>query len=754
MAFPGETGGNPRPGGAVRFPLPPRPAPPLLPMKTLLFLLLPVLPAAARPADDLATLMAELETRLDDADEERIHEVAELGTRESAEALVGLYDELRSVYMRREVVRALPAYDGVPEAEQPALQKLMDVATGAQSRELRDAALEALARCRNRGKAFLRMVVESPAQDEVREDAMRLHVERHDDSDLTWYRELYEPPRKEEDDDDDRRGRRGKDEEEAEPEPVVHPLQSLRVLAFGALAGELPQEELLEAFAEDPNVRIKVAAVEELARRDYSRIEGLATEVLDDISLPARMRVSAAEILARKLGPEVADHFIDLAEKQEVTQDALRRRMAELLADLRDEDVDSRTEKLIGRGKPHERLFALLASRYNEEEKVVRKLVRSLGERDDRVWRLAVEIATERRFEDALPELEKQLGRARRDEDRLALLLTAITSIRDEGEEAAEWREILEEHAVGEERVVRNAALRALSEVGGPGAREILTRALSHEDWSTRLRALRGLESLRDPAVLGPIVARMEHEEGRMRREFADTLWRLTGKPYGERDQAWAAWYEEEGEGFELITPEELEQIEEEEEKRRLRQVTQVEFFGIRIESTRVAFVIDVSGSMNETLRGEHVGQRGEIRMTVAKRELRKAVETMDATALYNIVIFSSGVDTWLDDVAAADEATREEAVEFIERLGAGGGTNLYEALRTAFEDPDVDTVVVLSDGEPSVGPVTDPGAILAEVRRWNEHRGVEIHCVSVGGSLHLLEDLAEEHGGSYVEYH
>ena len=42
----------------------------------------------------------------------------------------------------------------------------------------------------------------------------------------------------------------------------------------------------------------------------------------------------------------------------------------------------------------------------------------------------------------------------------------------------------------------------------------------------------------------------------------------------------------------------ELARLAAEEEERRLRQVTRVAFFGVRIESTRVTFVIDVSGSM------------------------------------------------------------------------------------------------------------------------------------------------------------
>jgi hypothetical protein len=72
-------------------------------------------------------------------------------------------------------------------------------------------------------------------------------------------------------------------------------------------------------------------------------------------------------------------------------------------------------------------------------------------------------------------------------------------------------------------------------------------------------------------------------------------------------------------------------------------------------------------------------------------------------------------------------------------------------ALYIAFEDPIVDTIYVLSDGDPTVGAQTDPGQIRETVREWNRHRGVKLHCIAVGGDLDTLEWLAEDSGGQYV---
>ena len=79
----------------------------------------------------------------------------------------------------------------------------------------------------------------------------------------------------------------------------------------------------------------------------------------------------------------------------------------------------------------------------------------------------------------------------------------------------------------------------------------------------------------------------------------------------------------------------------------------------------------------------------------MAKRELTKAIEGLDPTALFNILIFNSGMDRWrAEGIATKTESTRDEALEYVDRLDAGGATNIFGALELAFEDPDVDTIV------------------------------------------------------------
>jgi len=287
------------------------------------------------------------------------------------------------------------------------------------------------------------------------------------------------------------------------------------------------------------------------------------------------------------------------------------------------------------------------------------------------------------------------------------------------------------------------------------GNLEFLVEALHHGDWSTRVAALRAIGGLRDPAGVGPIIDQMQGETGLVLRRFADVLWRLTGQPFRKNAKAWKGWWDREGEGFEIISTEELEKRVAEEEMRRLKQITRSSFFGIRIESHRVIFIIDVSGSMNEPTESTYVGEGGPPRIDVAKRELSRCIESLEPGSLFNIIPFSDGVSPWLEEgVSQCDADSKEEARTFVSRMGALGGTNLYGALQEAFRDPDVDTIFVLSDGEPTRGDVIDPGSIREHVRLWNENRGIVIHSIAVGGKLQVLEWLAEDHGGTHVKFH
>ena len=707
-------------------------------------------------AMSLDDLVERMESERDDVDPGVIKAIAGKRSREAMEALLEAYDgTFASIYMRRAVLRQLSVFDGVDDAFEPALEKLATVVGESDVRELRESALESLGKAPQHGRTFLALIVDSAAQDDLRERALELHIRMGGDDDRDWYEKVFERDSRkvaamvEEKADELEKANRRKRGDDEEPEKVEIAWSSpkLRVLALRAIASSMDEKKLEEIVESDESGSVRGEALLALSRKGSDDAAKLAQDIAEQVNYPASYRTTAAEIWFESEGADAARDLIDLALKN-TTPERLRQRIADLLSSLGDEDVDKRLTKLVGRGKAQEQAFAIRATRHIDDERMVRKIRKGLRSRDVPIQVASIHALAERRDEESVEDMEKLLEREDEPEVRQALL-QGLSKVYDGSND---WVDRLVAFTASEDLDLRNAAINEIARLGRDNQMDLFVGLLGHADWSTRFAALQALERLREPEVVAPIVNQMQSETGRMAVEFGEALFRLTGESFGKRGETWKRWLDDQEGEIELIAESELDEIVAEKEEERLKQLTSAKFFGIRIESHRVLFIVDVSGSMNEPMRSRYVGESGRPRIEIAKEELSRAVEALEDNALFNILAFSGGVETWLEEgVASSKSKTREEALEYVDRLGALGGTNLYGALSAAFEDEDIDTIFVLSDGEPSVGDLIDPQLIREAVQDMNETRGIVINTIAIGGSLEVLEWLAEDSGGTHV---
>jgi len=720
----------------------------------VLLLLLPQPGSAAQdPAAGGGTveeLVSELKRSTDRVEPAVVQKLAGLRTRAALDGLLEAYGVMSTTWMKREIVRALPQFDGVPDAELPALQKLMDVATQASEPELRVAAIDGLGQCRSQGKNFLALIVDSPADDSVRERAMVNHVSLATDEDRPWYTKLYEGKDAEKDPKEKKtRKDRKKGDAEAEKKKV-HSLNTIRFMAFEAIKRGMKAEDLEEAL-KDRYPKIRAGALQQLEVMESKNLLSLATDVFKSDGELAENRVLAAQVIARLEGTKAAPEFMKRATNVD-TPMALRRGLAEILAGFRDPAVNRQLVQEIGKGRTNEKLFVLWAVRGIADDKIDKAVQKLLQDKDPDVVVAACRTLAERKDASAVPALKKLVEKGK-DRAIIRAALEAQAVLRT-GELA--WLDELIAMSKDKDPEFRNLALEALGETSDPKFLEPLVAALEDPDWSTRLAALEALEGMKSVNAITAIIARMPTEEGRMLQEFASTLWRLTGQPYQDNAEGWASWWKENGDKFVILTDAQLQRIKTGEEEWRLKQGTRIEtkFFGIRIVSHKVIFIIDISGSMTEVSQGEYKGRTEVPRIDIAKEELAKCISSLDPAAFFNVIIFSGDSARMVEgSLLAATEKNRNEAVEYVEKLGAFGGTNLYGALRDAFADPDVDTIYVMSDGEPSVGDVVDPLMIREHVANWNEHRGIVLNTIAIGGQFQILEWLAEDSGGTHVKF-
>jgi len=157
------------------------------------------------------------------------------------------------------------------------------------------------------------------------------------------------------------------------------------------------------------------------------------------------------------------------------------------------------------------------------------------------------------------------------------------------------------------------------------------------------------------------------------------------------------------------------------------------------IPDKKIVFVVDTSGSM----QGE--------KMERVKAALEYAITRLRDGDRFNIVRFSSDVETVFPAMQKAGGKARKEALAFIEDMEAAGGTAIDDALSVALGGiVESDTMVIfLTDGEPTVGE-TDPARIAKNVLLVNK-LGARIFPFGVGVDLNtiLLDQLARDHHGS-----
>jgi hypothetical protein len=226
----------------------------------------------------------------------------------------------------------------------------------------------------------------------------------------------------------------------------------------------------------------------------------------------------------------------------------------------------------------------------------------------------------------------------------------------------------LRPRAVDEVRAVRARAVEALLAVGTPGALLVLVERLTVEE--ERRLAERVLEILRT------VSHRKYRRDPRPWRDWVNALpgrWRAP-LPRGGAGATERAKGVEEGAS------------------------QSVSFAGLPLLSSRLTFLIDLSGSM-WTERED-----GRTRKDVVGDELRRALEALPPATRFNVIPFTGRPRPWRDELVPATARNVRSALAFYDACADRGSGNLWDAALVALEDPEVDTLVVLSDGAPTGG--------------------------------------------------
>lgn len=158
-----------------------------------------------------------------------------------------------------------------------------------------------------------------------------------------------------------------------------------------------------------------------------------------------------------------------------------------------------------------------------------------------------------------------------------------------------------------------------------------------------------------------------------------------------------------------------------------------------------VVYVLDISGSMTS-------------RIDRAEAELRGALDSLQPGETFNIIAFSDRAQPFDTGMASVSPSMIRQAANFLTTLQVDGGTNLEGAMTRALSLPDVNEVVVLTDGVPTIGETNFKK--LARLIRERNRNHARISTVGLVGknpdgtddsfeATHLLQQIADESGGA-----
>ena len=506
----------------------------------------------------------------------------------------------------------------------------------------------------------------------------------------------------------------------------AHPLQQSIISALVA-ERVFVDDSVVEAIFRDKtqrNVGLRLGAADYIVLRDTAAV---VETLYDEIMIPGDKRVKINAAL----------------------NDGIRR----ALQRLKSSGAAGALRAIVADDQRHpvHRKYAIEALGHIGDPVTVDVLVPLLQERQLDIVSLAAEALGRTGDERAREPMLELLRKKPKDARVLASLLRGL----DRLEMSPAEEELFLFFAKSKDHSIRVLAHALLRQTWGEGARLRLRDALSDKVWQVRWHAIRAMGQNPSAQSVTALIGRLPKEDGRLKFEILKYLHRLTGEDLGLDPKVWKKWWAGVQDSYDPASVKLAALALGPDADQTVSASDSPQYFSLKVSSKNAIFVIDVSGSMIGLItvpqKGESTGSDQEKKIVVAKRELIAVLRKFDKRARFNIIWFSTSYKSLWKGMKNASKGNVGKACKAVRGLSAAGATNIFDSLALALQDPRVDTIYLLSDGEPNQGAFTNPDDIIREINNLNYTRKVAIHTIYLGGDSWFMKELAEQNHGQYV---
>ncbi len=96
----------------------------------------------------------------------------------------------------------------------------------------------------------------------------------------------------------------------------------------------------------------------------------------------------------------------------------------------------------------------------------------------------------------------------------------------------------------------------------------------------------------------------------------------------------------------------------------------------------------------------------------------------------------------------------KRDAIQYVYKLAPGSQTNTSGALQAAMDfDPNLESIYLLTDGRPTIGPLVAPPQIIADVVARNRFRHLNINTIGFAldpQTVEFMQQLAVLGAGEF----
>ena len=226
---------------------------------------------------------------------------------------------------------------------------------------------------------------------------------------------------------------------------------------------------------------------------------------------------------------------------------------------------------------------------------------------------------------------------------------------------------------------LRTLVLRALAKIDSAASIKRRVEGLEDPAWQVRTAAVQSLKGVRDSSVVDGLIGSLERESGALEPQIVEILIELTGVDLGPDAGPWEEYWQSRRGKFAknpVAGSDDSPKGRTFVRKADPKAARSPSYFGVEIVSRRLAFIVDVSGSMSSevSVPQERGGNQTMRRIDLAKDELLRVLDKLRPGTYFNLVRFESGFSQMVKKPIKLSPKSMKRARGFVHGLQPGGG--------------------------------------------------------------------------------